>query len=58
MLTNQTRRFQNCINIESGLSDHHMMKIGVMKFLSIPAIYADVDVLEEYSIVRTLATNF
>ena len=31
MLTNQIGRFQKGINIESGLSDHHMMTIGVVK---------------------------
>ena len=31
MLTNKIRGFQNSVNIESGLSDHHMMTISVMK---------------------------
>ena len=31
MLTNQIWWFQESIDIESGLSDHHMMTIGVMK---------------------------
>ena len=31
MLTNQIGRFQNIVNIASGLSDHRMMTIGVMK---------------------------
>ena len=31
MLTNRKKSFQNSVNIESGLSDHHMMTIGIMK---------------------------
>ena len=31
MLTNQSKRFQNSINVETGLSDHHIMTVVVMK---------------------------
>ena len=31
MLTNRKKSFQNSVNIESELSDHHMMTIGIMK---------------------------
>ena len=32
MLTNRKKSFQNSVNIESGLSDHHMMTIGMKSF--------------------------